>query len=498
MESTKEKYDLIIIGGGASASFVALQILKKNPTHKILILEKEAEFPSKIGESIVDQTALFLKSLGLEYLLSKHATKTGVRFLFNENNSADLNDIPEFASPTLPGHIRAYHLNRSIFDEDLLQECINRGGIVYRPVNILSSKFETFYNELEIDVEGVKKIVSSKWCLDATGRARYFHNELAWKDQKIKLNTGAITAHFTNLAPPNEWDTEENHYWETQSIGSRAFSTTHLMRKNTWWWIIKLDERTTSIGMVFDKNKINFDDPTAYFEQQFETDEQLKLLSINASHGPVRHIEQIAYISEKLFDKGQAVIGDSGAFIDPLISPGLELIGQQSIWLTELLTINLGLNEFNEPAWKKYEKTFLKAYKSRMLIYEKAYSLMQSYDLFSAWLRQGNFVYFGFIVYPTVLFPSRLKHPLRFNFIDRLALLYFARRFNKILAKRTKQERVSIVKPKTIRYSGVRVPKTARILIMPFLLFLRAIFAYIRIELIELKWILYRAKKGKR
>ncbi len=487
MDNSKAQYDLILIGGGASASFLALQILKKNPDFRIAILEKEASFPPKLGESIVDQTALFLKSLALEHLLEKHAIKTGVRFLFNESNSKEIQDVAEFASPTLPGYIKAYHLNRPVFDEDLLQTCIERGAIVYRPAEIIRSIFKPFYNELEIEVDGTRATIASKWCVDATGRARYFHKELGWKDLKINLNTGAITAHFHGVSDPSEWDTARNDYWETQSIGSRAFSTTHLMRKNAWWWIIKLDEKTTSIGMVFDKNRISFEDPKSYFEAQFETDAQLKALTKNANHGPVRHVEQIAYVSEKLFAKGQAVIGDSGAFIDPLISPGLELIGQQSIWLTELLITDLDSNEYKEDAWKKYEKTFLKAYQSRLLIYENAYPLMDSFDLFSAWLRQGNFVYFGFIVYPTVLFKSRLKYPLRFNFLERTALLYFARRFYKIHQRRTAQHRISSTSKNTITYSGVRVPKYPRLLLMPFSLFFRAIFAYFRVEWIEFR-----------
>lgn len=487
MDNSKVQYDLILIGGGASASFLALQILKKDPAFRIAILEKETTFPPKLGESIVDQTALFLKSLGLDHLLEKHAIKTGVRFLFNESNSNDIQDVAEFASPTLPGYIKAYHLNRPVFDEDLLQTCIERGAIVYRPAKILHSQFDNFYNELEIEVEGSRSTIISKWCVDATGRARYFHNELGWKDLNINLNTGALTAHFHGVSDPSEWDTARNHYWENQSIGSRAFSTTHLMRNNAWWWIIKLDEKTTSIGMVFDKNKRSFEDPTAYFEKQFETDAQLKALTKNATHGPVRHVEQIAYVSEKLFAQGQAVIGDSGAFIDPLISPGLELIGQQSIWLTELLIADLRSNEYKEAAWKKYEKKFLEAYQSRLLIYENAYGLMDSFDLFSAWLRQGNFVYFGFIVYPTVLFKSRLKYPLRFNFLERTALLYFARRFAKIHQRRAAQHRISSTSKNTIAYSGVRGPKSPRLLLMPFSLFFRAIFAYFRVEWIEFR-----------
>lgn len=483
----KEKYDLIIVGGGASASLLALQIFRVNSAFRVLILEKKSSFTLKLGESVVDQTALLFRDLGLDHLLEKHALKTGVRFLFNEKNSSDLSDIAEFASPTLPGHIKGYHLNRAIFDQDLLDEAERKGARVYRPVTLLSARHDPFDNELELEIAGEIKTVISKWVVDASGRARYFHQSLNWIDKPIDLNTAAISAHFQSVAAPENWDTPQNAFWDEKSIGSRQFSTTHLMRKNAWWWIIKLDETTTSIGTVIDRNKIKFEDPIAYFKNQLETDSQLKQLTSVAQMGTVNYLEKLPYVSEQLVTEGQAVIGDSGAFIDPLISPGLELIGQQAIWLAALFTADFKEDHYNEKAWKKYEQTFHEAYAARLAIYKNAYGLMDSFELFSAWLKQGNYVYFSWLVYPSIISKKRLKKPLRFNALERVALRYFIRRFNKIHAKREREGRFSGQKPNAIAYSGVRVPKNALLFLMPFYLFLKAISAYCNVEWIELK-----------
>ena len=115
MEERQCKFDLIIIGGGISATLLCLSIYKRDPEFKILIIEKSIQFPQKIGESVVDLTAVFLKSLNIDHLLTDQTHKTGVRFLFNELNSSDLSDIAEFASPTLPGAVKGYHLNRSVY-----------------------------------------------------------------------------------------------------------------------------------------------------------------------------------------------------------------------------------------------------------------------------------------------------------------------------------------------------------------------------------------------
>ena len=485
--SEQEIYDLILIGGGASATFLCLSILKINPEFKILILEKSATFPQKIGESVIDMTALFIASLGIEHLLEKHVQKTGVRFLFNESNSADRSKIAEFASPTFPGLIKGYHLNRSVFDEQMLDEVKSKGVSVVRPATIVTASFSDFNNELEVEGDGKTIRVKSKWLVDASGRARYIANTLNWNDQKIELNTGSIMAHFKNIAPAELWDTPKNEHWDTCSIGLRKFSTTHLMRKNSWWWIIRLDDVNTSIGVVFDKNKVQFDTYESYFIALLETDAQLSIITKNAERGPIRHIESVPYVSEKLYSKGIALIGDSGAFLDPLISPGLELIGQQSIWLADLFTQEKQTGIFKESAWKKYNNTFLKAYASRLRIYSVGYNFIQSYDLFTAWLMQGNYVYFSGLVFPSIVFKRKLKNPLRFNLLERIALNFFTWRYTKFQASRESQGRISKTAPNTLRYSDVRVPKNFRFYFVPFHLLLKSLKAYLKLEVKEIK-----------
>lgn len=496
MTTDRETYDLIIIGGGISATFLCLSIYKQDPSFKILIIEKSISFPQKIGESLIDLSSIYVKSLGIKHILDQHTTKSGVRFLFNETNSSDLSLISEFASPTLPGLINGYHLDRKTFDQQLLDEVEKKGAVVIRPGNIIHSSFSEFNNELGVDLNGELIKVKSKWLVDASGRNRFIPNKLNWKDKKITLDTGAIMAHFENIATEDLWDTQENKYWETNSIGLRKYSTTSLMRRNSWWWIIRLNDTQTSIGVVFDKSKIKFDDYEKYFKEQLENDIQLSLITKNAKQSKVYQVENLPYVCEKIYTKGIALIGDSGASIDPLASPGIELIGQQAIWLAELFTKEKKTGKFSQSSWNRYSKTFFKAYDSRISIYKIAYTFMHSYDIFSAWLKQGNYVYFGWIIYPSVVFKSRLKYPLKFNKIERLALRYMKRRLSSINNNRDKYNRVSKHGPDTISYSSVRVPKNLLFLVIPIRLLLKATWSYLRLEFVEIRyWVKSKSDK---
>ncbi|MDW3649846.1 MAG: tryptophan 7-halogenase [Bacteroidia bacterium] len=496
MKEKREIYDMIIIGGGLAASFLSLSIFKRNPDFRILIIEKTEYFPQKIGESLLDIAALFVKSLDIDHILSRHTAKSGIRFLFNENKSSDLSQIAEFASPTFPGLIKGYHLDRKLFDQDILDEVDRKGAQIYRPAQILRFSHEDFKNELDLEVAGEFKKVQAKWLVDATGRHRYIPNELKWEDRKIGLNTGAIMAHFKNIAPTEIWDTPQNEYWDTASIGLRKFSTTHLMRKHCWWWIIRLDEERTSIGVVFDKHKVDFEDPQAFFLQQIQEDPQLSLMTEGAERGKIRHIEHLPYVSKHLYSKGIALLGESGAFLDPFVSPGIELIGQQCIFLSELLCQEKESNRFDAKAWKSYEGIFQHAYTSRLRIYEEAYQFMDSYELFTNWLMQGNFMYFVRVVYPAVIFPHRLRLPLRFNLMERVALNYFSQRFKKIYEQRKQQNRQLVYPPNSLKYSGVRLTRGPRFLLTPIILFAKILGGYLKLELKELNY-LFKSDPGR-
>jgi len=494
MNIQDEIYDLVVIGGGASASLLSLSIFKLDPNFKVLIIETNSQFPRKIGESIVDLTAVFIKTLDIEHILEKHSVKTGVRFLFNETNSTDLADIAEFASPTMPGLVRGYHLNRSLFDQQMLDEVESKGAYLYRPAKIIDSKFEEFQNELTLELAGIIKKVKSKWVVDASGRSRYIANKLNWSDRTINPNRSAIMAHFKNVAPSSKWDTPRNDYWENCSIGSRAYSTTHLMRKNCWWWIIKLDEEITSLGMVYDNTKLSFDDYENYFLETISNDSQLSSLVKGAKMETIKEVKDVAYICENLHSKGIALLGDSGAFIDPLISPGLEMIGQQSIWLAELLTKDKANGKYDARGWAKYSTVFNKAYESRLRLYKNAYNFMESKDIFSVWLMQGNYFYFSTVVYPAIVFKRFLKWPMNFNVLESAVLKFFESRLNKIHNRRIEQNRTSKTAKNAIEYSGVRVPSNILLfMLMPIYLLSKSSLAYLKLEAEELS---YRLKSN--
>lgn len=492
---TANNFDVIIIGGGFSGSVLGLSLVKKNAKLKIAIIEKSTEFPQKVGESNSDVTALYLKSLRIDHILCNYPSKTGLRFLFNEKNSGKLEDIAEMTSPSLEGVNNGFHLDRKKFDQELLEEAEKSGIAVFRPANITELNIAEFDSSIKMKIQDEEYNISGKWIADASGRRRLLFEKMGWKNIDTVLNTSAIMTHYTGISEERKWDLPKNEYWESKAIGPRDFSTIHFMREHSWWWMIRLDDKTTSIGVVYDHSKLQIDDPQAYFDETIRVDLQMGKLTANATRSEIIVMADIAYLSEKLYEKGVALIGDSGAFVDPFLSPGLEFICQQAAALSELLEKDIRSEVFDEKSWIKYEKNFLKAIKSRMIAYNYGYDFMGSFDLGSAWIKMGNMAYFASTVFPLIKKPSRIKNPLAASKFQLKQIKYFHWRLMRIKKRRQRQKRASFGGPFAITYSGIYVPpRGAKFFFGPFKLFFKWWIHFQKLLLLELFYVLRKSK----
>jgi hypothetical protein len=322
--------------------------------------------------------------------------------------------------------------------------------------------------------------------IDASGTQRIVGKKLGWQNKEQTFDTAASFAHFENLRSFNGWDQLKSEVWKKNAIGPQSQSTIHILRKGCWWWHIKLNNTITSIGVVYDKNILGTSDPDIFFNNYLENDVLLKHITQGATKGPIKHFSKLPYLSNRLYDDGVAVIGDSAAFIDPLFSPGIEFICQQSIYLTDLITDYFKNNEMNYSKWNRYQKVFLSAFSDRIKIYQDRYKLMDSYDLFTNWVQLDFFGYFCFTIFPSVVFPRRMKIPMRFFFPSNLFYNFITKRYLKIAERRKLQGRVSTSLNKPISYSHISIPDGFMFYFKVPQLFFIWFINYIKIEIDEM------------
>lgn len=477
----KSRYDIVITGGGLAGSLMAISIKRKNPAISILIIERSAEFFPKAGESSAEITGLFFNRFQIPHILKKQLPKAGLRFVFNESQTADFSKADEFSSPSVRSIANGYHFNRKEFDQDLLIEAEKSEAEILRPAEIISFQFEKFNSKLKVRYGENESEISAVWVIDASGTERIAGKAMNWCDTNLQFDTAACLAHFTGLRPQTEWDNTPNPFWDKYAIGPRSESTIHFLREGCWWWHIRLNDQTTSIGIVYDKTIHQPEDPVKFFEDFLTNDAQLNFITAPSSHGTVKVLPKLPYLSKKLYDEGLVVIGDAAAFVDPLFSPGIEFICQQSIWLTDLITDYFTSGNFNQRKWNRYEKLFLKAFRNRILIYQNRYKLMHSYDLFSNWVQFDFFGYYSFTIIPVVIFPRLIKYPPAFSFPLAPVYNFITGRYLKIAARRKKQNRISTSLKKPLSLSHVAIPSGLRLYFKPLQLFGIWFANYIRI-----------------
>jgi flavin-dependent dehydrogenase len=416
-------YDICIIGGGLAGSTLAHRLKQLSPNLSICILEKKSKFHKKVGESTSDLTAIYLRRLGIDHLLKKHIQKTGLRFLFKDGS--------EFSSPAYKSIANGFHLDRSIFDEDMLVECEKLGVVVKRDAQFKSySKPTVFYNDESLEC---------KWVVDASGKAGVLVNQLGWRDNEQTLPTASTWAHFENLNP--HWDELKSSTWDTHAIGPQAESTIHFMGEFYWWWCIPLRDGTTSLGLVYDTN-YHQGNPHDIFDYLKDDHPALKKMLEGSNLIKKYHYPSLAYSSRKVYEDGVISLGDSVGFCDPLFSPGMELVLQQVENVAELIAMNA-----SEKKWHRYEKKILKAMETRIFLYRERYGSFESFKQFRVWVRMDFLGYYVFHVFPSVLIESFIKRPVILNGLQKF--IYSVLRGLYLNEKRTTPQ---------VSYSELKVP----------------------------------------
>lgn len=496
MKTEIPRYDIIILGGGIAGSVMAISLKRKTPALTILIIERSSIFPNKVGESSAEMTGLFFNRFGIEHILKKQIPKAGLRFLFNEHNTFDPEKTDEFSSPSFKSIANGYHFNRQQFDEDLLAEATKMGCEIRRPAEIIDFNYEKLNSLVRIKYEGKENEFRATWLIDASGTERIVGKKMGWQDNTVTFDTAASLAHFENLGPINEWDKLQSDIWKNNAIGPQSQSTIHFLRHGCWWWHIVLNNNTTSIGVVYDKSILGTPDAEKFFNDYLENDELLKHITQGATRGPIKHLPKLPYLSKRLYNDGLVVIGDSAAFIDPLFSPGIEFICQQSINLTDLIADYFKNNKMNYRKWNSYQKVFLAAFSDRIKIYQDRYKLMGSYDLFSNWVQLDFFGYFCFTIFPSVVFPGRMKTPPRFLFPSNLVYKFVTNRYLKIAARRKIQGRLSTSLQKPVSYSHISIPNGFMFYLKVPQLFFIWFINYMRIEIDEVGFMWFSEKKS--
>lgn len=342
--------DVVICGGGMAGLTLARQIRRELPRLRVVVIERTARpLPQachKVGESSVELGSQYLERLGLaEYLQREHIIKFGLRF-FPGGGHLPLDQRTEVGPANEP-IVRSYQIDRGRFEQDM-RAMIEADGVTLHEgamVRDISLGTGGAPHAVTFHEDGEPTTLRCRWVVDATGRN-------AFLKRRLRLKRG--TRHAGNAG----WFRVDGRIELAQMVADpsspfhgvpmasqRWRSTVHLMGKGYWVWIIPLAGQRTSVGIVTHDQVHGFDRVRTHehamgFLREHEPTLARRLEGVEAldfrtlkgySHGVARSWSHDRW----------AIVGDAGAFVDPIYSPGTDFIAYTNSFTAELMRVDL-------------------------------------------------------------------------------------------------------------------------------------------------------------
>ena len=380
------QYDVVILGGGLAGLTLSLQLKKEKPGISILVLERReteaATAAHKVGESTVELGTHYLREvLDIKGYLEEHELpKHGLRFFFPSETKEDIASRVELG-PRLRLPVPSHQLDRGTLENYLMKLTQEKGtelllGAKVSNVDLLADGHEVSYIK-----NGEEKKVTCRWVADASGRSSILKRKLQFQ-KPLEHHSNAVWWRLKGVIDIDTWT--DNKQWQSYlEPGLRYLSTVHFMDTGYWLWVIPLGSKNTSIGIVADPAVHPFETFNTYEKavEWMRINEPLpyKMLEpLGQGEGLLdfKILKHYAHHTGKIYSEERwGVTGESGAFLDPLYSPGTDFISMNNSWLSDLILRDLDGEDISGRA-HIYEQSHLALVDSWIPVYQNKYLLM--------------------------------------------------------------------------------------------------------------------------
>jgi len=333
--------DVAIIGAGPAGTASAIYLARAGL--KVALFERELFPRFRIGESLLPLNLPILKELGLEAEMERRFIRKYAAN-FSDRWGARQSRYP-FAQAINRDHPYAYEVERAEFDQMLLDAAHKAGAQVYMPWAVREVLFE---GEQAIGLKaeavdgGASLTVDCRMVMDASGRSAFLGARLGIKQEIDLSSRTAFYSHFDGVYhDPGE------HSGDIQIV---AFP-------HGWFWMIPFKTGNTSVGMVVtdsylrQRSQIAAEAAVSGKLRAVEHDGSDEAVTGRADAAndaflwhtieatpyvagrmknskqkfPARSIANFSYRMERYAGPGYVMLGDAGAFLDPVFSSGVFL-----------------------------------------------------------------------------------------------------------------------------------------------------------------------------
>ncbi len=334
---------VIIIGGGPAGSTLAAYLARAGIDH--IVLDQAVHPRPHVGESLVCSTTRifqdieFLSVMEREGFIHKHGA-VWTHWSDPRECVIRFREIPELGL----SQDYTYHVDRSRFDQLLLQHAARQGSRVIESARVERVEFPVaagvplaveggilppdprFRSEksshqsnapitIHTRINGAPKSLRCKLVVDASGRGTVLGSQLRLKHHDALFDQFAVHNWFENV---DRGPTETADYIHIHVLSI----------PRAWIWIIPINDTITSVGIVtrtadFPKSS---EPPDEFFARHINSHPVLAKRMANARpvHAYTRD-GNYSYVMDRFAGDGWLLVGDAARFVDPVFSSGVSV-----------------------------------------------------------------------------------------------------------------------------------------------------------------------------
>lgn len=409
-ERYTQRCDVLIAGAGFAGSIMAL--ILNNLGFNVALVEKESHPRFAIGESSTPVADLILRELSAEYNLpwlkdlSRYGSwqqahpeiicgiKRGFSYFKHypgKEFKTDSNHSAELLVAASTGDLQSdTNWLRADFDAFLVEK-VKGSGIAYVDgTEIISAERNTdwlFYTE------GKKLIdIKASFFIDATGSGNLLEKMFGVKSSSAGFLTDsfAVFSHFDDV--PRWTDVLQNAGIPTGDFPyDPDNSALHHVLDEGWVWMLRFNDRRTSIGFALNGQKTSFNDRSAeqiwkeVLERYPAIHSLLKNVELSPQPGKILKSARLQRKAERCFGAGWAALPHTAGFVDALFSSGIahSLTGIKKMAI--LLKQHWGHAKELQQALEQYELSVFEELKLIDKLVAGCYDTMHCFGLFNAW-----------------------------------------------------------------------------------------------------------------
>jgi len=313
---TKNKYDVIVIGGGPAGSTVASILAREG--RKVVLFEKERFPRHHIGESLMTDTYLTFERMGLldKMKASPFVRKYSVQFA----NPAGKESRPFYFFEALHHESAVtWQITRAQFDLMLIEHAAEQGADVHQETQIKRVLFDgdRAYGVEALMTDGTLQTYEAPVVVDATGQSAMLSNKFGWRVRDPKLKKAVLYSYFKDA------------HREPDLNGGATLVLRTPLGSNGWFWYIPLENDITSVGVVADPEylvKGRGQDLAKIFQEEIDKVESVRRRVEEGTRvDKIYSILDYSYRSTHNAGDGFILIGDAYGFLDPIYSSGVLL-----------------------------------------------------------------------------------------------------------------------------------------------------------------------------